>query len=78
MTTAPLHWMSDDVSWWTPLDEDNCRFVIHREHLFSITRYWLERVQYNRANRFKREVIRQLHGIKDLDEAKRIAAEDWS
>lgn len=76
MTAAPLQWLYDDHGWFTPRDDDHCRFVITRQS-GPATRYTLEVRQYRGWDRIY-TVQRQLRNIKSLDEAKRIAAEDWS
>jgi hypothetical protein len=76
-TTAPLQWMTNGLSWQTPLDAEGCRFLIHRERSsFLAPRFMLERVQF--FPRSKSTVLRQLRGIKSVQEAMRIAQEDWS
>jgi hypothetical protein len=78
-TTAPLQWInSNGILWRTPLDAEGCRFLIHREVGSSLTpRFMLERVHHTPRSR-KTTVLRQLRGIQGIQEAMRIAQEDWS
>ena len=79
MTMTTLHWMSNGISWYTPLDHESCRFIVTRQASSPrAPRFTLEQVEFLTRRIRKRTVVRQLRNIKSLDEAKRIAAEDWS
>ena len=72
-----LKWVRKHLTWFTPLEDDQ-RFVISFEASPAVPLFKLEQVAYRPHNRFRRTVVRQLRSIESLDEAKRIAAEDWS